>query len=385
MGQPHPTLTLILDIDKRLDSAEAQQEIKRDYAYVGSTLIRTHEAASEDAPIENTMHVVLKLGRRQYLYSKDEGADELWNDFLEHWFYNAFFKLGNHMKIYNRRQREIGMPELVFDWLELELQNGKLRVRMHTDSNSDILPNTNEWLTTIRSALNAGALGENYGAEIEQITMPSPEFYAKQLEEGIRIHKEKLAQEEAQRAAKEEEERLAKEQAEAQAEEAFLESPELVAAALEAAEAAKDEDGDGNEVAGKEAANSATGEGTADGKEAAGSESAACADGATYDGADGAYEGGESVEGEGDRESANAGDGAGETSSEEDAEEAEAEEEEEEEPVLHVSDFNHEAYKQDADYSFEEPLFALDYSVWTIEYIDGSTRVYDSNKQEFIN
>ena len=362
MGQPHPTLTLILDIDKRLDSAEAQQEIKRDYAYVGSTLIRTHEPASEDAPIENTMHLVLKLGRRQYLYSKDEGADELWNGFLEHWFYNAFFKLGNHMKIYNRRQREIGMPELVFDWLELELQNGKLRVRMHTDSNSDILPNTNEWLTAIRSALNAGALGENCGAEIEQITIPSPEFYAKQLEDGIRAHEEKLAREEAQRAAKEEEERLAKEQEEEQAEEAFLESPELVAAAQEAAGAAKDETSEGGEVADAAHANAATGE---------------CAAGAGAECADGtcASDACENAECEG--KDAGAEDFAEDT--------AEVAEENEEEPIQHISDFNHEAYKQDADYSFEEPLFALDYSVWTIEYIDGSVRVYDSNKQEFIN
>ena len=343
MGQPHPTLTLILDIDKRLDSPHVQQEIRRDYAYVGSTLIRTHEAASEDAPIENTMHLVLKLGRRQYLYSKDEGSDELWNGFLEHWFYNAFFKLGNHMKIYNRRQREIGMPELVFDWVELELQNGKLRVRMHTDSNSDILPDTSTWLTAIRTALNADALGENCGAEIEQITLPSPEFYEKQLEEGLKAQEEKRAQEEAQRLAQEEAEAAAKAQQEAEAEEAFLESPQLVQEAVEAAEA----------------------------------EAAAGAEGA----------------GDGDGAGEGAGDGAGAGAAAEDASEGKAENgadaeeagEEAEEPVQHVSDFNHEAYKTDADYSFAEPLFALDYSVWTIEYVDGTARIFDSKENSFID
>jgi hypothetical protein len=343
MGQPHPTLTLILDIDKRLDSPHVQQEIRRDYAYVGSTLIRTHEAASEDAPIENTMHLVLKLGRRQYLYSKDEGSDELWNDFLEHWFYNAFFKLGNHMKIYNRRQREIGMPELVFDWIELELQNGKLRVRMHTDSNSDILPDTSTWLTAIRTALNAGALGENCGAEIEQITLPSPEFYEKQLEEGLKAQEEKRAQEEAQRLAQEEAEAAAKAQQEAEAEEAFLESPQLVQEAVEAAEAAEAEAAAGAEAAGDEGARDGDGAG-----EGAG---AAAEDGA-------------------DAEEAGAAGAAGE---------------ETEEPVQHVSDFNHEAYKTDADYSFAEPLFALDYSVWTIEYLDGSARIFDSKENSFID
>ena len=342
MGQPHPTLTLILDIDKRLDSPHVQQEIRRDYAYVGSTLIRTHEAASEDAPIENTMHLVLKLGRRQYLYSKDEGSDELWNDFLEHWFYNAFFKLGNHMKIYNRRQREIGMPELVFDWIELELQNGKLRVRMHTDSNSDILPDTSTWLTAIRTALNAGALGENCGAEIEQITLPSPEFYEKQLEEGLKAQEEKRAQEEAQRLAQEEAEAAAKAQQEAEAEEAFLESPQLVQEAVEAAEAAEAE-------AAASAEASAEGAGGGEGAEDGGAGAGAAAEGGA------------------------------------DAEEAGAAGEETEEPVQHVSDFNHEAYKTDADYSFAEPLFSLDYSVWTIEYLDGSARIFDSKKNSFID
>lgn len=301
MGQPHPTLTLILDIDKRLYSPNMQQEIQRDYAYVGSTLVRTHEPAREDAPIENTMYLVLKLGRRQYLYSKDEGADELWNGFLEHWFYNAFHKLGNHMKIYNRRQREIGMPELVFDWLELELQNGKLRLRMHTDSNSDILPTTNTWLTTIRTALNEGRLGN----DIEQIVMPAPEQYALQLEQGIVEHEKRMAQKEEERLAEEKRIQEEKERAEAAAEAAFLESPQLV-------------------------------------EQAHAEEDAAQADIA-----------------ENSADAAN-----------------------DEQP--HVTDFDHEAYNENVDYSFDEPLFALDYSVWRVEYLDGSARVFDSKTNEFI-
>ena len=294
MGQPHPTLTLILDIDKRLDSPNMQQEIKRDYAYVGSTLIRTHEPQSDDAPIENTMYLVLKLGRRQYLFSSEEGADELWNGFLEHWFYNAFHKLGNHMKIYNRRQREIGMPELVFDWLVFELQNGKLRVRMHTDTNSDILPTTNVWLTTIRCALNDGSLG----SDVEQVTLPSPEFYAQQLEEGMRLAEERKAQEEEERKARQEEEAARAAQKEAEAENAFLESPQLLAA-----------DASGQD-------------------------------------------------------------------DEQDTQQPE-------EP--HVSDFDHEAYKEDADYSFEEPLFAVNYAIWSVEYLDGRVRVFDSQNNAFLD
>lgn len=323
MGQPHPTLTLILDIDKRLDSPNLQQEIKRDYAYVGSTLIRTHEPESSDAPIENTMNLVLKLGRRQYLYSSDEGADDLWNNFLEHWFYNAFHKLGNHMKIYNRRQREIGMPELIFDWLVFELQNGKLRVRMHTDSNSDILPDTNVWLTTIRSALNDGSLG----ADVTQVTLPAPEYYEQQLQAGLAAAAERKKQAAAEQKRLTEQEAARAAQQEAQAEAAFLESPQL--AAQEAAAAAAQQE----------------------------AEAQACSE----------------------TDPTHATSGMNATGTENTSETSAPE------PETHTSDFDHEAYNEEADYSFDEPLFAVDYGMWSVAYIDGRVRLFDSHAHTFVN
>ena len=38
-------MTLILDLDERVDCEELRLEIGRSYAYVGSTLVRTHAAA----------------------------------------------------------------------------------------------------------------------------------------------------------------------------------------------------------------------------------------------------------------------------------------------------------------------------------------------------
>ncbi len=314
MGQPHPTLTLILDIDKRLDSPHLQQEIKRDYAYVGSTLIRTHEPENNDEPIENTMNLVLKLGRRRYLYSSDEGADDLWNNFLEHWFYNAFHKLGNHMKIYNRRQREIGMPELIFDWLVLELQNGKLRVRMHTDSNSDILPDTNVWLTTIRTALNDGSLG----ADVIQITLPAPEYYEQQLQAGLIAEEKRKEEQAAQERLRKDQEAAHAAQQEALAEAAFLESPQLAQQDV--------------------AAHVTDATGTADTASVA------------------------SIENTEDTESTAA-----------------------PEHTSSTSDFDHETYNNQADYSFAEPLFAVDYGMWSVAYMDGRVRLFDSHAHAFAN
>ena len=51
------------------------------------------------------------------------------------------------MKIFNRRQREEGKPELVFTWLEIELQGGRLVVRMRLDSTCGIDPEESKWVS----------------------------------------------------------------------------------------------------------------------------------------------------------------------------------------------------------------------------------------------
>ena len=159
MAQPRPSLTLILDLDERLDSEDVRLEIDRCYSYVGSTLVRTHPAC--DGEPQNIMRFLVKLGTRRYLRAEDEGADELWNDVMERWFYNELYKVSNNMLIYNRRQREVGNPQLVFDWIDVELQNGQLHALLHCDNVSGIRPETSELLTQLRAAYNEGALGED--------------------------------------------------------------------------------------------------------------------------------------------------------------------------------------------------------------------------------
>ena len=74
MAQPRPSLTLIVDVDERIDSEELRLEIGRSYTYVGSALVRTHAAAVDDAPVENTLRMLVKLGTRQYLNEGEEGS-----------------------------------------------------------------------------------------------------------------------------------------------------------------------------------------------------------------------------------------------------------------------------------------------------------------------
>lgn len=222
MAQPRPSLMLILDIDERLDSEEARLEINRSYSYVGSTLVRTHAAPEGEVP-SNTVRFLVKMGTRKYLYSSDEGADDLWNDVMERWFFNEFHKVGNHMKIYNRRQHEIGNDELHFDWIEIELHNGEVKARLRLDSNSDIDPASSVWLSRLRNALNDGSLGEG----VNRVTMPTPASYRQQEAVGCEAQARCQAEKTAVRAAEKAAARAAQEAAEAQAEDDFLESPKL--------------------------------------------------------------------------------------------------------------------------------------------------------------
>lgn len=233
----HPSPLLILDLDERIDSKALRAEIDRCYSYIGAPVIRTHAPetiatdegtqveADNQAPVRNVMRLnINNLGTHRYLDSSAEGADALWNDILLHWLYNQIHKLDNQMKIYNLRQREEGADPLMFEWLEINLENGKLIARIKLDSASGVSPEVCTSLDALRAALNAGALGE----EVVSVSMPS----ATSLEEQARMGMAAKATREAEAAA--EAERIAAEKqaqadvAEAQADALFLESPQLV-------------------------------------------------------------------------------------------------------------------------------------------------------------
>lgn len=221
MAQPRPSLTLIIDLDERLASEDVRLEIDRCYAHVGSTLVRTHPAR-EGAP-ENIMRFLVKMGTRRYLHAADEGADELWSAVMERWFRNELRKVGNNMLIYNRRQREEGNPELLFDWIDVELQNGELHALLHCDNVSGIQAETSALLTQLRAFYNDGTLGEG----VVRAYLPAPESYEAQKVAGAAARTARDAERAAAQAAAEEEARAAAAAAEAAAEEAFLESPQL--------------------------------------------------------------------------------------------------------------------------------------------------------------
>ena len=88
MSKPHPSLALRLDLDERLVDHDLRLEIDRCYSYLGTPVVRTHPAPAADAAPVNTMVATVRVGAREYLDSSVEGADALWNDYVEHWLLN---------------------------------------------------------------------------------------------------------------------------------------------------------------------------------------------------------------------------------------------------------------------------------------------------------
>ena len=230
MAQPRPSLTLVLDINEQLDCEEFRLEVNRCFSYVGSTLVRNH------AQPENIARFLVKMGTRSYWNSKDEGSDELWTSVMERWFFNELHKVANNLKLFNRRQREIGNPEIPFDFLEIDLQNGTCIVRLRLDSNSDIAPERSELLTLLRDIINAGTLGEG----VTKVTMPDDASFNLQRKAGLAAKEQREEEIAAEKARQAEEAAAALREAEKEAEEAFLESPLLAASLNEETEKTND-------------------------------------------------------------------------------------------------------------------------------------------------
>lgn len=179
MSKPHPSMALTLDLDESIVDHELRLEIDRCYSYLGTPVVRSHPAA--DGEPVNTLRMTVRVGAREYLDSSVEGADALWNDYIEHWLLNQVHAVDNQMKIFNRRQREESKPELVFTWLEIELQGGRLVVRMRLDSTWRHRPRGEQVGEPRARGPERGALGQ----DVVAVTLPSAASYEKQHAAGM--------------------------------------------------------------------------------------------------------------------------------------------------------------------------------------------------------
>ena len=198
MSLPTPSIALLLDIDKSLDTEELRLEIKRCYTYVCSTLIRTHESETKDIPRTqfaqeegeqkvNVAHLLVKMGTYEYLNPSEEGANELWEKSVINGIKNAFYKISNNMQIYNKRQEQIGSQPLRFSWFDVELQDGELNVWFRLNSESAIDDAASQILSAIREKFANKELGEG----VKSLYLPAPSNYEVQLDEGLKAKKER--------------------------------------------------------------------------------------------------------------------------------------------------------------------------------------------------
>lgn len=188
-----PSLTLVLDLDETLATEETIQEIKRSYSHIGTPVIRTHKSKGEDEPY-NKAQALLKLGTKQYLKHSDEGADELWDEVMEQWIGNAFHRIGNNMKVFNDRQREINLPQVFFESFDLVLQGGALTIAVHPSPEGLMDPALKNAITQARDLYNDSLLGEE---AITLISLPAQTSYDEQKDqawtEWVEFHPEVLA------------------------------------------------------------------------------------------------------------------------------------------------------------------------------------------------
>lgn len=192
MALIRPSLTLVLDLDERQAAKDTILELKRCYAYVGAPIVRSHAPESEDAPISNTALAMIKFGQRKYLHSADEGADELWNTVVEHWIGNMLHKVGSTMKAFNRRQRLIGLPEIIFDQFDFELQGGELVVSLHPDLLGFVPEELNAAFSLARSLYNDGTFE---GAT--RVRIPADEAYEQQQAQAYELWQAEHPEEDA--------------------------------------------------------------------------------------------------------------------------------------------------------------------------------------------
>ena len=177
MALIRPSLTLVLDLDERQAHEETQLELKRCYTYITAPIVRRHAPEDADAPVSNTARAIVNFGTRNYLHSADEGADELWDGIVEQWLGNILHKVGSTMKAFNRRQRSIGLPEVIFDKFDIELAGGEFTVSLHPDLLGFVPEELNAAITLARSLLNDGTF-----AGAVRVRIPADESYAAQQE-----------------------------------------------------------------------------------------------------------------------------------------------------------------------------------------------------------
>ncbi len=222
--KPYPSNLIVFYVDGRILDEELKLDIKRSWTHIGEILVRPRPSGKGDEPVCSYVHVMVKFGTRRYLEVDGGESDDNWAQRMEQHLLSTMRKVGSNMVAFNRRRRKYDLPELVLDYIEFELEGGRLTLEYRLDSNGALPTDCARVATDVRTALGAGLLGDPV-----RVRVPSTRAYREQAEQAAREKAAAAERASAEAAVRAEAEERARAEAEERAEEEFMESPEMSA------------------------------------------------------------------------------------------------------------------------------------------------------------
>lgn len=153
-----PSLILNMDVDARQYSDDLVAEVKRSYSYVAPSVVAPVTAADAEAPVENTLRLVVRL-HRPYWDANDAAAREQWDAVMPQWLKNMFYKVSSTVGAFNEVRRKAGGDPVPYAWMEVEFGDN-LTVAQATEAGSAFPADALSVVERARDLACAGVLGE---------------------------------------------------------------------------------------------------------------------------------------------------------------------------------------------------------------------------------
>lgn len=168
----HPSLIEKVSLDSREHNADVAADIKRSFAYVGPITVVSHEPAAPEAPVNNEMRLICRMGR-PYWTSEGEG-DQMW-DAMRTWLEAKAYKVASTIANFNTSRSEAGHQTVSYDRVELDMKPYAFGIAC---AQGDELPDVVAVASRVRELLAQGVLP----ADMAGIEAPAAASLAEQVE-----------------------------------------------------------------------------------------------------------------------------------------------------------------------------------------------------------
>ena len=168
----HPSLIEKVSLDSREHNADVAADIKRSFAYVGPITVVSHEPAAPEAPVNNEMRLICRMGR-PYWTSEGEG-NQMW-DAMRAWLEAKAYKVASTIANFNKSRGEAGHQTVSYDRVELDMKPYAFGIAC---AQGDELPDVVAVASRVRELLAQGVLP----ADMAGIEAPAAASLAEQVE-----------------------------------------------------------------------------------------------------------------------------------------------------------------------------------------------------------